>query len=859
MLKLFGIRKTEASPEQLAPSSSETSQDDPIDSMMVHHCRCCGTLVKFPSSITKYRCSVCSTTLSLAARTNIPSVEPIVLSVLREKVEKGLKAHNLGVRSHSAFSDLENYISEKFGSVDALNNSFLACNHPNLTVISINYDEVKATFRLISSLSSKRPYLKLLSTVCALLRRPRKLIASTQDVRWLLILFELPTLADCLYHSRHRPLGQKNSPLDTPEVKAFSYEVISRIIGYLASSDRETLALLTSWFSSYTVSRFKAKVELINLYITFHLTRIIYRHHSLPSSDKKAPQSPPVGPTFEEYSESCKLNPASPASHSSQSLSMSSATSRPASTCINLPASMSQGLGSFGDWTRTLSGSGNKNDKIKLKVYQYGNDWHIRTAARLMSVFYTANKGKVSHDTFYNTLSDYLLVKQDFEVWQSAFKNTPRSNEVRIYQDILSFGSISGVMAAKNLQFTFCQFPFLLTLGCKIAMLEYEARRSMEKKAEEAFIKALDQHSVVDLNLKVFVRRTHITNDSLRCIKNHQGDLKKVLKVEFAGEPGIDAGGLKKEWFQLLTRELFSQNAGMFFYNDESHLCWFSPAPLEGNDELYYLVGVILGLAIYNSTILDLKFPVALYKKLMGKKVTFEDYNQLFPSTGKGLSTLLVSKDSIEDMGIYFETTFINLLGEPVVKELIPGGSDVLVTNDNRREYIERWVDYYMNKSVERQFKSFYNGFHNIIGGNALSLFSPREIELVICGNNESKIDTESFKAITKYSGWGKVGPEVMTIEIVQWFWEWFGKLNYDRQAKFLVFVTGSDRIPATGVSTMTFKMTKLTDYSGSGGRLPCAHTCFNELCLYDYSSKRQFWDKMDMAITESEGYFGIR
>jgi hypothetical protein len=85
--------------------------------------------------------------------------------------------------------------------------------------------------------------------------------------------------------------------------------------------------------------------------------------------------------------------------------------------------------------------------------------------------------------------------------------------------------------------------------------------------------------------------------------------LKKKLKIEFVNEPGIDAGGLSKEWFLLLVRELFDEKWGMFVYNEESNLCWFNPASLETISE-YSLMGRVLGLAIYNSSLIHWSFPL---------------------------------------------------------------------------------------------------------------------------------------------------------------------------------------------------------------------------------------------------------
>lgn len=70
-----------------------------------------------------------------------------------------------------------------------------------------------------------------------------------------------------------------------------------------------------------------------------------------------------------------------------------------------------------------------------------------------------------------------------------------------------------------------------------------------------------------------------------------------------------------------------------------------------------------------------------------------------------------------------------------------------------------------------------------------------------------------------------------------------------------MLFITGTDRIPATGIVSMNFKITRL---GGDSNRLPVAHTCFNELCIYEYESEAKFIDKLTTAMNESEG-FGIK
>lgn len=112
-------------------------------------------------------------------------------------------------------------------------------------------------------------------------------------------------------------------------------------------------------------------------------------------------------------------------------------------------------------------------------------------------------------------------------------------------------------------------------------------------------------------------------------------DLKKQLVVEFEGEQGIDEGGLSKEFFQLVTDQVFNPDYAMFAFNPETRNFWFNPTSFE-SDAQFTLIGIMLGLAIYNTVILDVHFPMVLYRKLLGRKGTFEDLQELDPVLWKG-------------------------------------------------------------------------------------------------------------------------------------------------------------------------------------------------------------------------------
>ncbi|OUM62668.1 hypothetical protein PIROE2DRAFT_61738 [Piromyces sp. E2] len=164
-------------------------------------------------------------------------------------------------------------------------------------------------------------------------------------------------------------------------------------------------------------------------------------------------------------------------------------------------------------------------------------------------------------------------------------------------------------------------------------------------------------------------------------------DLKKQLRVQFIGEEGIDEGGVQKEFFQLCIKELFDPMYGMFKFNEESNLCWFTNDPAKDNTMFleYKLIGRLIGVAIYNSVILDLHFPLALYKKLRGIKVDLEDIKELDPMLYVGLRKTLTD-DDVESYEQTFQIQIDNCYGGTATVDLKPDGDNIKLTKENREE-----------------------------------------------------------------------------------------------------------------------------------------------------------------------------
>lgn len=277
-----------------------------------------------------------------------------------------------------------------------------------------------------------------------------------------------------------------------------------------------------------------------------------------------------------------------------------------------------------------------------------------------------------------------------------------------------------------------------------------------------------------------------------------------------------------------------------------------------------------MGLAIYNSTILDIPLPPFAFRKLLATgpapplgpaahpkpvlSYSLDDLAEIRPRLASGLRQLLEYDGNVEDTFALDFTISVNKYGTSVQVPLLPGGADQPVTSRNRRRYVDLYVRYVLDASVSRQFEPFKRGFYTVCGGNALTLFRPEEIELLVRGSDET-LDVAAIRGAAIYENWRTDTPDDGSEPAVGWFWEAFERAAAADQRRLLLFLTGSDRIPAAGASSLKIKISCLGDDSE---RLPIARTCFNMLVLWRYKTREKLERKLWVAAYESEG-FGLK
>ncbi|XP_045533813.1 ubiquitin-protein ligase E3A [Papilio machaon] len=427
------------------------------------------------------------------------------------------------------------------------------------------------------------------------------------------------------------------------------------------------------------------------------------------------------------------------------------------------------------------------------------------------------------------------------------FYNEPLSDSIEMDIDFASYKT--DVNSATK--FAFLNYPFILTAATKSLGLYYENRIRMYSERRVSLLHAVVGAAPPMPFLRLRVRRSHIIADALVELEmiamERALDLKKQLMVEFEGEQGVDEGGVSKEFFQLIVEEIFNPDYGMFTQQPDSHTVWFNPTSFE-TEAQFTLIGIVLGLAIYNNIILAVNFPMVVYRKLMGRKGSFEDLADWNPSLYNGLKDMLdYCGDDLEE--VYYQTFRIcykDVFGNNLFHDLKDEGDSLFVTQANKREFVDLYADFLLNKSVETQFRAFRRGFVMVTDESPLSaLFRPEEIETLVCGSKN--FDFNELEKSTEYDG-GYTAES----RIIKDFWCIVHNLCIVEKRKLLQFTTGSDRVPVGGLSYLKLVIAR---NGPDSDRLPTAHTCFNVLLLPEYESRDKLRDRLMKAISYSKGF----
>ncbi|KAB0344288.1 hypothetical protein FD754_021214 [Muntiacus muntjak] len=377
------------------------------------------------------------------------------------------------------------------------------------------------------------------------------------------------------------------------------------------------------------------------------------------------------------------------------------------------------------------------------------------------------------------------------------------------------------------------------------------------KRKYEFFRRKLKKQNDIPNKFEMKLRRATVLEDSYRRIMGvKRADfLKARLWIEFDGEKGLDYGGVAREWFFLISKEMFNPYYGLFEYSaTDNYTLQINPnSGLCNEDHLSYFkfIGRVAGMAVYHGKLLDGFFIRPFYKMMLHKPITLHDMESVDSEYYNSLRWILENDPTELDLRFVIDE---ELFGQTHQHELKNGGSEIVVTNKNKKEYIYLVIQWRFVNRIQKQMAAFKEGFFELIPQDLIKIFDENELELLMCGLGD--VDVNDWRDHTKYKNGYSINHQV-----IQWFWKAVLMMDSEKRIRLLQFVTGTSRVPMNGFAELygsNGPQSFTVEQWGTPEKLPRAHTCFNRLDLPPYESFEELWDKLQMAIENTQGFDGV-
>uniref|UniRef100_A0A0P4WAV6 E3 ubiquitin-protein ligase n=2 Tax=Scylla TaxID=6760 RepID=A0A0P4WAV6_SCYOL len=377
------------------------------------------------------------------------------------------------------------------------------------------------------------------------------------------------------------------------------------------------------------------------------------------------------------------------------------------------------------------------------------------------------------------------------------------------------------------------------------------------KQKYEFFKNRLPKPANVPNKFDIKVKRNNILEDSFAIISQvSRVDLLRTrLWIEFEGEVGLDYGGVAREFFFLLSKEMFNPYYGLFEYSaTDNYTLQINPYSGMCNEEhlrYFKFIGRVAGMAVYHGKLLDAFFIRPFYKMMLSKPIELKDMESVDSEYYNSL--LWIQENDPADLDLTFsvdEETF----GRTTSHNLKENGGNIPVTNENKNEYIELVINWRFVQRIHNQMEAFREGFNDVVPISHIKIFDENELELLMCGI--VSIDVKDWRSNTVYKG--EYHPNHI---VIQWFWRVVLSFTNEMRARLLQFVTGTSRVPMNGFKEL---------YGSNGPQLftiemwgetknyPRSHTCFNRLDLPPYQSYHELREKLIKAIEGTVGFAGV-
>ena len=359
----------------------------------------------------------------------------------------------------------------------------------------------------------------------------------------------------------------------------------------------------------------------------------------------------------------------------------------------------------------------------------------------------------------------------------------------------------------------------------------------------------------------LYISRENVLENSM--VQLEILNLFKEIKIIFTGEESSDAGGLIREWLTILFKELLDPKTGLFERSDTdevSYIISHNSSKNKENLDKYYFIGRILAKALLENLTVNCCFNKVIYQLILGEKIEFNDLIFIDKPLYNSLKNLMTMKEECSDnialCEIYFSYQYHDERGDVCYQDLIENGNDILVTKENFDLYIEKRIEYF-TKTQLVGVNEIIRGINTIFNVDLLKIFTSDQLGLLI--NGTPFIDVDDWRLNTQYKNYNDYDNVIIN------FWDIISNLSQEDLSNFLLFCTGSSRVPIGGFKSLEsnrgqiskFEIVKI-DYVPGAKNFLRVHTCFNRLDLPEYPDKLSLETAVKFALENQVLGYGI-
>jgi hypothetical protein len=370
---------------------------------------------------------------------------------------------------------------------------------------------------------------------------------------------------------------------------------------------------------------------------------------------------------------------------------------------------------------------------------------------------------------------------------------------------------------------------------------------------------------------RLVIRRATALTDTFTLWSRHKELFtpQRQLTIVFFDETGVDAGGLLREWYTVLTTQLVNDGDLFESVEDAANTVRVLSQSQNSREGFHRFVGWFLARSIIDKQPIPVTFTSVFYKYLMNgvalTRLDRADCEAEHPEMFTHLKALLgMDPESEEFLAITRDMTFVfdtqSEDGVTTSHELIADGASTPVTTDNREQYLDAVCRFKLGRAVEAVMTPLVSGFQSMLPNVKLDdLFSPGEFRSMFTGTET--VDVEDLIANSEFGG-----GFTRTSPAVQFLWDVLRSFSQEDLREFLTFVTGSSQVPLGGFKNLRGRDRRVTKFGvvrlyGNGDMnrwLPVSRTCFNRIDLPAYTSREILERKLRQAMELSRGSFSL-